>query len=714
VTRTILTACLLMVTACDKDVETAPPLPGGGPETPERVIVDGIDAMGYLAVLMPFDDVYNKTFALLDPRTGQLGSDRYPVFTNLSGEVTPSPDGRRVAYWVTQPAEGIQIARYAVEGGSPMLVMERLVELPIPQPAGAAFHWNSDSDRLYAQYGQTGFWIDADTGALHYYSRQAAPAQAITDAASDTFLTPTHDPRRYLVQAAVGNTVRYLIYEDGEPVGWNAERPVQGDGFNGQWASSPDGQFMVHSGEGFVALTHLPSRTTTGLSFTATVATPYQEDAIHRGPWVPRVPQFHPNGDFVTETGGLHGYQTRVELLIGEVKKEDLYWHQQRPEPMRLVDLAASMYADRLVVRRRLEMGAAALYISGNGSRWQTLGFSPDGNESLLSMTGMARDGLRIWPIGGAVSRIDHRDGSHQVLVNQDASDGMCDTAMPIPSDDVRIDPFAAVAPLENGGLRCNQVFTDGDGTFKLGPTVFGPSRISPTEAWHALLSGPDDPEGHVCFTKTADPGTRHCLPVEGGYAAVLGWGGYAAQGAQHPAPRLVAMSRIAAPAGDEVMVHGVGFGASGTLHLGDVAVTASDIVSWDDTRIRFRVAAQLSTEPAPVRVQAAAVEATSSRVYFARTQRFVPPVQLPAVYPTMTPGQQVTVNLVGLQPEDTLAFKDIHSNGVSWDWFLTEATVGTDTATFVVPEQAEVGSYAWLRVRRGNTVQDIRVELIP
>ena len=95
--------------------------------------------------------------------------------------------------------------------------------------------------------------------------------------------------------------------------------------------------------------------------------------------------------------------------------------------------------------------------------------------------------------------------------------------------------------------------------------------------------------------TTTRSP-SRSKSSTSGAAGLPPGAGGFAG-------PAIYATTHSAATAGTEVTLFGAGFGSSGTLNLGGSPLSRTDIVTWTDNRIVFRMPDDAPTEPAELTI---------------------------------------------------------------------------------------------------------------
>lgn len=171
------------------------------------------------------------------------------------------------------------------------------------------------------------------------------------------------------------------------------------------------------------------------------------------------------------------------------------------------------------------------------------------------------------------------------------------------------------------------------------------PGVMSTDGRWFAGTRAADvDVPAAICLREVKRGADTLCIPRENYQTYALGWAGYGlhAERASDP-PKVLDLSQTAAYSGAHVTVFGVRFGTSGTLKVGEVAVPASAIVSWEDRRIVFSMDAALP-EAGAVVVEAATGSSEGGRHYWLhRTERVTTPFDA-LVQGEITVGQGLNV----------------------------------------------------------------------
>jgi hypothetical protein len=585
--RVTLAGLALLVAAC-------PPAPGG-PDDGGLTKVKRVDVGGLVVYETGTDALRTKVgFGLFCPRTGKAT----PMLRELAfgAAVAGSPDGRTLA-WL-DGAGRLHVATMGLDGeGTPTLVEQRT----LPFRAGRSLAFANSGDRVYsdeafADPGPDGGMASCEPGR---HGPIVAP-----------------DGRAWVGDCGGVGT----LFDDRAPVLVLQSTATMGLSADGQWAlNGPP--------------LHLPGRTVARrLNEPGRVASP-QGAASPDGLVVP------------SESPVLRGVDGRrpVLRLVGMKMK-------YVPEDATLVptltpraDPAAMFEGRGAATAPPGALPSLERLPPSEGRGWVSLGPLPDGSADAWWFIGWDVD---VSPATGDAFHVPRWAGL-QVVRRDDGRvtnhfdfsiTGAC-RAFTGPRDAVYGSAPRGLVMLGAEGWACAGATTAGSMT---------PFDTATSTTWRGLMRGAKAEWGEagavlttdgravvgtnatsqrrgtaLCFTRLSSGG-RECIeaPELAGAEPLLAVG-HAVAPAGGERASVAWVSHQAAWPGQEVRVFGTGFGASGTLRLGEVVVPTANVTAWTDDEVRFTLP---ETAPAVGRVLVDAGKGSDegARGFFVwRTQRW-------------------------------------------------------------------------------------------
>ncbi len=230
--------------------------------------------------------------------------------------------------------------------------------------------------------------------------------------------------------------------------------------------------------------------------------------------------------------------------------------------------------------------------------------------------------------------------------------------------------------------------------------------------------SGSSDPTARpICFRDIAarDP-TRYCQNIDavsgaGNTFQPIAWAGghRSAPGREGEPATLTYLNKLAASPGDEVHLFGVRFGDSGTVRIGDVAVPAAEIVSWEDDRVVF-------TMPAGVERGRVLVEGPNGadvggpHYYLVPTTRWEPPHTAPVAPEVAYPGRvSVTADITATDWQVQLGTDPAGDHSLPTPAEVIQTDTGFDV---FVPARPPLGP-GFIHLRQGHLVRSAPIHIL-
>lgn len=552
--RHLLALCCLTWLACPPAAPPAPP--------PLRQVAT-VDVSGLVLYVGALPGRTNFGYGLLDPRTGKTTPTLREVRADgISVLAAGAPDGRHLA-WV----DGARMLHYAELGldpaGVPTVTEKATVQL------------TDDRGLAFTNLG------DTLVTTREYVTLTPAPRVTTCPSADGVLVTPAGD--EWFVRCGQ----RSALYRGADEVMPLGETFPSG--------LSADGQFTL-GGEAML----IPHRTL----FTD----PTRSDARLDGPFGFPEGMPEPDGTLTEARGGVNGrYVKEITVMFAQFTQVD--------ESTALPEAGRKHSLGDLFTSRRLELAvptpSATLDAlpAADGRGWLPLGVLPDGSADVWAVIGwtIESDGMVYqrakWGVLQVRSRVDGRVQSHLGTTLL----GACAPREPgkprsygvAPEGPFMLAPQTwACAAGKSQGNKFSRAFDRQGLTGMRGVRAGAPVEWTTTTSLvtpdgrafvHPATGGAG---AGFCFTGVQS-GATECidLPALSGMNPLLVMG----HAVEPPATELASVlwvSHEAATPGTEVRVFGTRFGPTGTLEIGGVAVAASEISSWSDELIRFRLPA--------------------------------------------------------------------------------------------------------------------------
>ncbi|MDP1826804.1 MAG: hypothetical protein Q8L48_26265 [Archangium sp.] len=531
------------------------------PVPPAVKQVSSVDATGLVLYVGALPGRTNFGFGLLDPRTGKTTATLREVLASGAAVIAAgSPDGRHLA-WI----DGGRTVHFAELGLDPdgVPTVTELAAVPVSDDRGLAF--TNRGDTLVT--------------TRDYVTFAPAPKATTCVGADGVLVTPAGD--EWFVRCGQ----RSALFRGSEEV-----MPL-GEVFPA--ALSVDGQFTLWNDPLLI-----PHRTL--------FLDPTRSDARLDGPFGFPEGMPEPDGTITLSSAGKNGkYVKEITVMFAQFTQVDE--STAVPEPG-LKHALGELFTSR---RFDLPVPTPAASLDGlpeaEGRGWLPLGVLPDGSADVWSMIGwtIENDGIVYqrakW---GALQVRSRLDGLVQNHVGGELL-GACaprEPGRPRVYGETPVGPFMlapetwACAAGKSQGSKYVNAF-DSQGTTGMRGVRSGaavewttsPSLVTPDGRafLHAATAGRG---AGFCFTFVKS-GATECLdvPALAGMMPMLLLG-HAVEAPATGAASVLWVSHEAATPGTEVRVFGTRFGAAGTVELGGVAVPASDVLSWTDEQVRFRM----------------------------------------------------------------------------------------------------------------------------
>ena len=600
---------LLLAPGCGGDPgDTSNGPPTGGISDVETVAVDGFVVL-----------VDHQSVQLFDPSTGKFsefyftdGGDSDP-----GKKVAISPDGAHIA-WVNQA--GVLIGEVILfEGGPAVGLVHQLNNADLGDDPTNWVRWSYDGTRVFYNSGA----IDPVSGAI-FHCDFGDNTAGLSVPGGHTFVCGS-DPQLFTDDVALAQNVSPLLSADGQLAGVNTHIPT------GTQLVNTDPFYAEDLGE--------PTLTGDFARF------PGASD-----------------GDYVVaEAAGAGGFVT-----VYRVEQADYV-----PPVVTSFDPGVAFTTGQSVSRTSWPLGDVFLpyFTDGAGRAARFRALSADGSKAYYAVNSwiIERDeiGNSFYetPVEAALVEINQNGDSRgfrgaalgfkSLGPNRDeALTGRLGRAVDLGDDDVLVALFSGFP-----GAGSWVGWLDGE------PWTARDIGVMSTDGrWFAGTRAAEvDAPAAICLSEVKRGAKTLCIPRENYQTYAFGWAGYGLKD-EHAsdAPKVLSLSQTAAYDGAQVTVFGVRFGTSGTLAVGGLPVPASAIVSWEDRRIVFRMAASLP-EAGAVVVEAATGSSEGGRRYWLhRTDRITTPFDA-LVQGEITLGQGL--NVVDLGDLDITSTRDIHFN---------------------------------------------------